>query len=107
MNWKNITSVLHKKPWTYRLKIIYEPIVTDWSNWVITPTETYIEAEKQGPYQASQIEWIDINPIEIKVIGRIMPEKEINHSDQIIQLLEDHSIVYKIAGDVIRVFCVH
>lgn len=49
---------LKDKPCTYRLKIKNDPLTKEWSNWLIQPSENYIEAKRQGPYAINEIEWI-------------------------------------------------
>jgi len=40
----------------YRFKIKNESLTPDWSDWLIQPTESYVEVERQGPYALHQIE---------------------------------------------------
>ena len=94
------------QPYTYNLKIKDESPVATWSNWIIKPNENYYETEMQGPYAASIIEWIEVNPIEVRKEGRLVPVKEIDHTDAITKILEDLSIPYMIVEGIIRVYIV-
>lgn len=104
MDLKDLVPLLNNKPWTYRLKIMQQPLPTEWSNWLIASVESYIEAEKQGPYPVRQIEWIDINPIEMKTTGRLMRTTETDHSDDVINFLKEGSLPGHQEGGVFRIF---
>ena len=86
--WKLLIALLHKKLWTFKLKIINQPLATEWSKWIISPTESYLETEKQGPYPVTKIEWFDINPIESKDTGRLMPVTATDRSKDLIVIFK-------------------
>lgn len=94
------------QPYTYNLKIINESPAATWSNRIIKPGENYYETEMQGPYAVSNIEWIEVNPVEERKEGRLVPAKMIDHTNEIIKILEDLSIPYMIVGAIIRVYLV-
>ncbi|MCW3074539.1 MAG: hypothetical protein JWP69_1608 [Flaviaesturariibacter sp.] len=91
---------------TCRFKIKNESLIDDWSNWLIKPSDSYLEAEGQGPYNISDIEWIDINPVKNHEAGKLVSPKAIDHSGDLVQLLEDLSIPYLIVEQRIRVYVV-
>jgi len=91
-------------PYLYRLKIKNESIDVPWSNWLGHPGDNYIEAEAEGPYSLDDIEWIDINAIEKRAEGKLVPGKEFDHSEEIIKLLEDLSFPFMVTGGVISVY---
>jgi len=95
---------IKKQTVTYRLKIKNESIVQGWSHWLIQPSESYIEAAAQGPYSIDDIEWLEINPIEKKVQGTLIPAKEIDHTEEIIKLLEWLWFPYVIRDGIISVY---
>lgn len=92
------------KPFTYRLKIKNEPLVQDWSSWLIQPVDSYIEAAAQGPYAVDTIEWLEINPIEIRVEGKLIPVKEVDHTAEILKLLDWLWFPYMITDRIISVY---
>ena len=91
------------KPWRFKLKIKEEPLAEEWSQWLICPTPGYLEAAEQGPYSMRKIEWIDINPVEFRKPGRLMPVKEIDHSAEIIKMLNDTGIQFSLTEGIIRI----
>jgi hypothetical protein len=95
---------LKKQPYTYRLKIKNESLDAPWSNWLGRPGDNYIEAEKQGPYSLHDIEWIEINPVEKRKEGKLIPEKELDHSAAIIKLLGDLSFPFMVTDRIISVY---
>jgi hypothetical protein len=76
----------------YRCKIRHESLTLDWSNWLIQPTESYVEVERQGPYALHQIEWIDIDPIEKRQVGKLVATALIDHTEVVLKLLQDSAI---------------
>ena len=102
--WKLLIALLHKKLWTFKLKIINQPLATEWSKWIISPTESYLETEKQGPDPITQIQWFDINPIETKDMGRLMPVTATDRSKDLIELLDECAVSYHLVNKVFRIF---
>ncbi|MEO6252016.1 MAG: DUF6678 family protein [Ferruginibacter sp.] len=95
-----------KNPCTYRLKIKNESLDAAWSTWLGHPSDTYIEAACQGPYSINDIEWVEINPVEKKRIGKLVPDKEFDHSEEIIRLLYRLSFPYMITDGIISAYLV-
>ena len=77
-----------------------------WSNWLGHPSDTYIEAAAQGPYCIDAIEWIEINPMETKAAGKLMPVKEFDHREEIIKLLDWLSFPYMVTDGIISFYLV-
>lgn len=89
---------------SYRLKIKNEPLGNHWSNLLINSSNNYYKTEKQGPYSVDDIEWIEINPVESRKEGRSLAEKKIDHSAEIIKLLEDLTLPVMEVDGIIRVY---
>ena len=94
------------KPYTYRLQIKNGSSNAAWSNWIIKPSETYYETEKQGPYAVHDIEWIELNPVEERKEGNLIPVKKVDHTDEIVKLLEELTIPYMIVDGITRIYIV-
>jgi len=77
-----------------------------WSTSLGHPSDTCIESEAQDLYSIKDIEWVEINPIEKKAVGRLVPEKEINHSQEIATLLDYLSFYFMITEGIISVYLV-
>ena len=90
------------KPWKYRPKLIDEELSEDWSNWIMIPIEGYVELEFYGPYRTKEIEWIEIDPIEIKRIGKLIPERIIDHRNEVTLLLTNLDIDFTVQDRIIR-----
>jgi len=80
-------------------------LTAPWSQW-IKPSDNYFETEKQGPYSTGNIDWIEVNPIEERQQGKLVPVKQINHTDTIVKWLEELAIPYLIVEAIIRVYLV-
>lgn len=99
-------SAVKKKLCTYRLKIKNELLDAPWSTWLGHPSDTYIEAACQGPYSIKDIEWVEINPVEKKWMGKLVPVKEVDHSEEIIKLLETLAFPFMVTDGIISAYLV-
>lgn len=99
-------KAIQGKPFSYRLKIKNEPLQVEWSNWLAMPSVSYIEAATQGPYRIGDIEWIDINATEEKIVGQLIAAKYVDHSSAIIKLLESFTFPYMVVDGIISVYLV-
>ncbi len=77
--------------------------VIQWNHWIIIPTDGYIEISGSGPFSISLIKAIKLNPIETRYIGRLVPDKKIDHSMTILQKLELANIQYQLDESLIIV----
>ena len=84
------------------MKIKNETDESAWSRNIITPTDSYIEVTEQGSYAVREIEWIEINPVELYKAGRLTQVKEIDHTNEIVALLNDLTIKYSLHDKLIR-----
>lgn len=97
-------NTLKTKPFKYRLKINNMPLTANWSSWLGQPCDDYIEAEVQGSYPLSEIEWIEINPIESGMEGAPIATNENDHFAGIIKLLEELEFPFMVSDCVMSVY---
>ena len=83
----------------FKMKIKNEPMTELWSNWVINTSKNYYEAERQGPYNFKEIEWIEVDPISIDKKG-----KENDLSVKITSLLEELSVPMMKVQGLLRIY---
>jgi hypothetical protein len=102
-----IRDYLHDQPWQYRIKQVNKDLPSNWSKWIINPSGNYVETETSEPVLISEIDWIEINPIENRRIGKLVADKKIDHSYEIFGLLDDMIVDYLIYNDNIRINPVH
>jgi len=50
---------------------------TNWSNWLIFPTEQYGEVSMFGPFRLIDVKNIELDPLIIKNVGRLLPKKKL------------------------------
>jgi len=100
-----IKQILGKNKCKIRFHWYYDPDfeTSKWDNNFNLPLEDYIEPMSIGPIKISQLKWLEINPIEIRKIGRLMPEKEINHTKEIIDNLNDNKVDFYFDGSLIKI----
>ncbi len=100
-----IKDILDKNKCKIRFHWYYDPDfeTSEWVNSFSFPVEGYIEPMSVGPIKITQWKWLEIDPIEKRKIGRLIPEKEINHTKEIIDTLKDNEIDSFYDGHLIKI----
>ena len=66
------------------VRIVFQDgTVTNWSNWLTFPSDGYGEITVVGPFLLRDVSRVEVNPVELRKVGRLIPEKEIDHSDEL------------------------
>ena len=84
-----------------RLKRKLNDLPESWGNGIGLPVRTYIEII--GPWPFREVDWLEINPIVMEHIGRLVAPKRWNHLEQIITLLEAEHVNYSLVDGMIRI----
>lgn len=85
-----------------RLKLKHDDTPEAWGNMGIwLPVKGYIELN--GPWPFREVEWLEINPIVMERIGRLVAPKQWNHLEQIVSLLQVECVEYRIVDDMARI----
>lgn len=84
-----------------RLKVYHEDLATEWRGGFGLPVEGYIEVA--GPERIEDVEWIELDPIVVTHIGRLVPPKVTIAIDDIIQELDSMGIAYQVVKGMIRI----
>ena len=88
---------------TFKVKLTNETQKGDWDYLFIRPAESYVEFGRTGPVRISEVEWIDINPIENVRIGARVPDKQIDHTKNIKNYLDKNLIHCSVQDKIIRI----
>ena len=88
---------------SYKIKLTNKPLTNDWDKMFIRPEKSYVEFGQTGPVRISEVDWVDINPIEQIRIGARVPDKYNDHTDNIKNYFDKNSIKYSINDKTIRV----
>ncbi len=99
---RKLIGLAKGKSWKYRIKLNNQELTEEWNNWIIIPAEGYIEMEAYGPIQIVEIDWIDITPIEIKKMGKLIPDKTTDYFYEVTSLLSDLKIDFTVQEKIIR-----
>ena len=84
-----------------RIKIPRE--IVAWSEWLIVPTVGFVELSSCGPISIKEIEWVEINTIEDKYIGRLVKNAKIDHTLHIKEALDQAELLYTHNDSIIRI----
>jgi hypothetical protein len=80
--------------------------VSDWSKWITFPSSGYGEIMRLGPFRIDDVGYLEIDPVEVKNIGKRVSEKRIDHSDELKEALRVLNIEYEQVNNLIRIFLV-
>lgn len=89
-------------PWTYRIKMLEQERATQWSRFLVIPKEGLLESY-MGPVALQDVDYIEINPYEVRYMGRLEQDKRFNHAEEIEALLTQLEIPYEIVDQYIRI----
>jgi hypothetical protein len=90
-------------PIATRVKLWNRDTPSTWSRMFILPVRGYIEVSDYGPLPKREIEWVELDPVEIWHIGRLVPPKHIDHTPAIYQQLQSHGVAMQIVEGLIRI----
>lgn len=100
--WEQISRIINQLPISIRVAL-KDSTVTEWSNWLTFPTDGYGEIMRYGPFLIRDVLYIEIDSVEVKKLGRLLPEKEIDHSEELKTTLIDAGIQFDRHGKVFRI----
>jgi hypothetical protein len=75
---------------------------TIWENWIISPTDHYVETGSLGPVPMREVEWIEVDTVELRYIGRLVGHRKVEHLAELIQVFEEKSIEFQQIGQCLR-----
>jgi hypothetical protein len=102
---EKISMVVDKFKVSVRLKILKNEGISDWSPWLVEPSNGYVEVKETGPVHSSLIEWVEISSVREERLGRLIPVKLIDCRQEIIIALNELGIDFKLTeGDEIKVY---
>ncbi|RYD47298.1 MAG: hypothetical protein EOP83_28250 [Verrucomicrobiaceae bacterium] len=101
--WQELLPRLAEIPCKKRIKFIDSDEPTAWKRGMWQPHTNHIEASC-GPEELKFVEWIEIRSVEKQKQGAMLPDKEIDHSDSIRQLLDAQGAVFKQTGESFVIF---
>lgn len=76
---------------------------TSWEHSLFIPTSGYLETGSLGPVPWQAIQWIEVDTVEECHIGRLVPPKKIDHSDSLINALDNAGLPFVRIDRVIRI----
>jgi hypothetical protein len=88
---------------SFKVKLTNKPLTSNWDKMFIRPEESYVEFGQTGPVRISEVESIEINPIEQIHIGARVPDRYHDHTDLLKNYFQKNLIKYSIDNKTIRV----
>jgi hypothetical protein len=86
-----------------RAKLKGAVIPSKWGTWFLIPVPNYVEASTYGPVPTREVEWIELDPIVQRPIGRLVPPQIMDHTPELLQQLAEYGISTQLVQGRIRV----
>ena len=102
--WNKALVELRKCKARFRLKLLTDPEVSPWDSLVPDSPENYIELPKVGPVLCLEVEWLEIDPIERRRTGRLVPDRLLDHTKSVEQTLESLRLPYSREDAFLRIW---
>ncbi len=100
--WSSLMDVLEQFDLLTRVKWSKNDIPSEWEKVLFMPTSGYLEAPRLGPVPCREVEWLEIDSLELKHRGRLVPPQEINRSEALCNALRNANIPFVQMDNVIR-----
>ena len=101
--WQKVAQIIDQLKILVRV-VLNDGSITEWGKWFVFPSDGYGEVARYGPFQIKDVCYIEVNPVEHRKVGRLLPEKEIDHSEELESALAGAGIVFEIYGGKYRIF---
>jgi hypothetical protein len=85
-----------------RAKFKQDETPSKWG-WFLVPVPGYVESSAYGPVPTREVEWVEIDPIEQRHIGRRVPPQIIDHTPALLQQLAVHDIPVQMVEGRLRI----
>jgi len=90
-----VSTMVKKFKLRTRVLIVGNNEPSEWSPWVTFPSESYVELAGIGPIKRNDIVWLEIANVEYRKRGRLVPDEEISHLDEIVEMLQREGVVWE------------
>ena len=99
---KKVVALVNSLGCKPRVKLKHTDLPEAWGNMgVVLPVRGYIEVI--GPWPFREVEWLEINPIVMEHIGRLIKPKQHNYLNDIVTLLQLEGVPYSVIEGMLRV----
>ncbi len=98
-----LINILQKLDLKCRVRTSFDDAVSEWSTFVTTPTQGYIETSDSGPVSINDLKSIEVDPVRQIIVGRRVPPKKQNLRAEFLELLRKHCISYEEVGEYLRI----
>lgn len=98
---ENLRGLQFKLRFRIKLRDSTEPDM--WCDWLIAPTDGYLETGPTGPAALRSIEWVDIDPTEIGCHGRQVKPRFVDRASAIAEVLRKDCVQIETVSGLVRV----
>lgn len=101
--WSKIVAILKDYPCKCRLRISRTDITTEWGSPIFEPSPSYVELMQFGPVAKRDIEWLEVDPVVMQHVGRLVPPKRKDFMNDLLQRFEDEGIKVILSDKYLRI----
>ncbi len=103
--WRNVIAALQASAFDvqYRIKPMRALDPGTWCRWLIIPVEGYLETGSTGPVPVRDVEWVDVDPMEIVAEGRLIPARYVDRSEALVRTLRETGAAIEMVSGFVRV----
>jgi len=103
--WNRALSELRTSPTRFRIKLLTQPDVSSWDTLVPDSPKNYVELPTLGgPVLCLEVEWLEIDPLERRKVGRLVRDRVIDHSPTLEQTLAALRLPYSKEESMLRIW---
>lgn len=97
--WEVVAKIINDYSVISRVKF-RDASETNWSDRITFPTNGYAELSEFGPFLMGDVIQIEIDPIELKKEGKLLPLRKIDHTSEIEEQLTSAGIKYSTKNNI-------
>ena len=95
--WDSVIWLLKECKVKSRLKLKEESEWTGWSEWLTSPVPSCVENQSYGPVEKKRVDMIEISVHRTTRSGRLLPEKKVDLSDELIEKLKLKGVLFSMS----------
>lgn len=93
--WSCVVDILKTSPCKVRVKWSQDVEPTRWEDSVFIPTNRYLETGTLGPVPMREVEWVEVDTIEIRYTRQLVKNLRIDHAVHLIQECREKAIEFQ------------
>jgi hypothetical protein len=94
---QRLEAILSGPGYALRLKTKADPEPERWGEWLGVPVPGYVEIT--GPWPVRKVEWIEVNPVVVTQLGRLVPPRVTDYTLPLTQQLTEAGLPFVVTAE--------